>query len=133
MRFVLVSLDPARDDVSRLADYAAERALEKGPEPKREIPARFGRHVLGARIGAGQRVDQGKLGRVEPRGAEAVAVAGANDGAAVPFLEQREVGKQAAARIGDGARAPEPPVERAERAQHATDKAPDRGAGVQPG
>ena len=28
VRFVLVSLDPARDDVSRLADYAAERALD---------------------------------------------------------------------------------------------------------
>jgi hypothetical protein len=28
VRFVLVSLDPARDDASRLADYAAERALD---------------------------------------------------------------------------------------------------------
>ncbi len=28
VRFLLVSLDPARDDVSRLADYAAERALD---------------------------------------------------------------------------------------------------------
>jgi protein SCO1/2 len=28
VRFVLVSLDPARDDVHRLADYAAQRALE---------------------------------------------------------------------------------------------------------
>ena len=28
VRFVLVSLDPARDDASRLAHYAAERALE---------------------------------------------------------------------------------------------------------
>jgi protein SCO1 len=28
VRFVLVSLDPARDDVDRLADYAAQRALE---------------------------------------------------------------------------------------------------------
>ena len=28
VRFVLVSLDPTRDDVKRLADYAAERALD---------------------------------------------------------------------------------------------------------
>jgi len=28
VRFVLVSLDPARDDVDRLAEYAAERALD---------------------------------------------------------------------------------------------------------
>jgi protein SCO1/2 len=28
VRFVLVSLDPARDDVNRLADYARERALD---------------------------------------------------------------------------------------------------------